>query len=72
MRTQAENFRISYGRLKVINGYQAEVLTRNPIYESDAMPHPDSNELCTGYVFPDGSILWEEANNNNYTLYTQR
>lgn len=70
MRTQAENFRISYGRLKEINGYQAEILTRNPIYESDAMPHPDSNELCTGYVFSDGSVLWEDY--KNYTLFTQR
>jgi len=63
----AEQFRRTNCDVYLINGYTSERMNSNPI---NATLHPDSNQLAEGWIFSDGSEIWETATMNVYTIYT--
>jgi hypothetical protein len=71
-RTQAEQFRMNNGEIYEANGWTGERLKYVPTRYGEAEQHPESNSIAYGYIFPDGSEIWEIVNNNSTTLYTVR
>jgi hypothetical protein len=67
--TMAEQFRRTNCEVYLINGLTFERMKRNPI---NATEHPDSNQLAEGWIFSDGSEIWETDNNGICTIYTSK
>ena len=63
----AEQFRRTNCEVYLINGYTSERIKSNPI---NGKQHPHSNELAEGWIFSDGSEIWETDNNGICTIYT--
>lgn len=67
--TMAEQFRRTNCEIYNVNGWTSERMNSIPI---DATEHPDSNELAEGWIFSDGSEIWETSNNSIYKVYTSK
>jgi hypothetical protein len=72
----AEQFRRTNCEVYLINGRTSERMNSNPINATQTTLvvtlHPDSNQLAEGWVFSDGSEIWEISNNGIYTIYTSK
>lgn len=65
----AEQFRRTNCDVYYINGFTSERMNSIPI---NAKQHPDSYQLAEGWIFPDGSEIWETATGNVYTINTSK
>lgn len=65
--TQAHEYRCKHANLTTINGHTSEYLTHWP---DKAEKHPESNELAQGFIFSDGSEIWETDHNGIRSLFT--
>lgn len=64
--SNAHEYRLKNGQITEVNGHTNEHLDKYP----DVKQHPDSNALSVGFIFDDGSELWETNFNGIKSLYT--
>lgn len=63
---QAEQHRSRYAHTEHRQGYTLETIAAAPV---QARRHPDSDHAAHGWIFPDGSQLWEIQHGPERAVY---
>lgn len=65
--TKAEQYRKTHARMGITSGgWNTERIIKSP----DVPKHPSSNALANGWIFNDGSELWETDEGGIWSVYT--